>query len=189
MTMEHLSWSETIARLRVDRKRLAVMLKSQRGYYWTILILNPSFLCVVIHRLSHYFFRSGHRFIARFFWHLNILLTGADISEPCDLGEGLVIMSPPGVAIMAKAGRNLTVMPCAGLGGEIGRRREDIGAGPGLPVLGDDVVLEPHTGVLGPVKIGHRVRLAAGTVVTRNIPDDMAVNGPQPRFVRRQDLP
>lgn len=185
--MKRISWKETFTRLRIDHKRLALMLKSQCNYYRTVLIFHPSFICVVIHRLSHYYFRSGHRFIARFFWHLNVLLTGADISEPCDLGEGLLIVSPPGIAIMGKAGRNLTVMPCSGLGGELGRR-EDIGAGPGLPVLGDDVVLEPHTGILGPAKIGNRVRLTAGTVVTRNVPDDMVVNGPEPRFLRRKDL-
>src|SRR5438105_5363064 len=108
--------------------------------------MHPSFLCVLFYRLSNHFFRAGNKRIARVFWHLNMLITGADISPPVDLGGGLVIMTPAGTAIMGNAGRNLTVMACAGLGGEIGRH-EDIGAGPGLPVLGDDVILEPHCGV------------------------------------------
>ena len=165
-----------------------MLLEAQQGRLPGAVVFHPSFLCALLHRLSHHFFRAGHRYVARFFWHLNVLLTGADISEPCDLGEGLVIVSPPGVAIMGKAGRNLTVMPCAGLGGELGRR-EDVGAGPGLPVLGDDVVLEPHCGVLGPVRIGHRVRLEAGTVVSEDVPDDTVISGPEPRFLRRRDLP
>ena len=53
---------------------------------------------------------------ARLVWHLNLVLTGADISEPADLGRDPVIMHPPGTAIMGTAGRNLTVMACAGIG-------------------------------------------------------------------------
>ena len=151
-------------------------------------LFHPSFVCALLFRLSNHSYRAGHQRLARLVWHLNVIATGADISEPNDIGEGLLITSPPGTAITAKAGRNLTVMPCAGLGGELGRW-EDVGAGPGLPVLGDDVTLEPHSGVLGPVRIGHRVRLTAGTVVTQDVPDDTIVEGPRPRFVRRRDLP
>src|SRR4029077_20112239 len=111
-----------------------------------------------------------------------------DISPPAELGEGLVIMSPAGTAISGVADRNLTLMPCAGVGGEVGRW-EDVGAGPGLPVLGSDVVLEPHCGVLGPIRVGHRVRLCAGVVVTRDVADDTMVEGPALRFLRRRDLP
>ena len=184
-TVEPISWRETKRRLRADRKRLELILQ---GLHSTSLaaLLHPSFICVVLYRLSNHFSRAGRRYLARIFWHLNILLTGADIGEAADLAEGLVIVSPPGTSVMGKAGKNFTVMPCAGLGGEIGRT-EDVGAGPGLPVIGDDVVLEPHCGVLGPVRIGHRVRIAAP--VTQDVPDDMIVERPQPRFVRRRDVP
>jgi serine O-acetyltransferase len=141
----------------------------------------------VLHRLSHHLYRAGHRYAARFLWHLNVLLTGADISEPAEIGEGLVVVSPAGTAIMCKAGRNLTVMPGAGVGGEIGRR-EDVGAGPGLPLLGDDVTLEPHSGVLGPIRIGDRVRVPAGVVLTQDVPTGAEIRGAAPRFVRRLDL-
>lgn len=188
MTLERLSWKETFSRLRADRCRLAALLETQQGRPAGTLIFHPSFVCVFLYRISNHFFRAGHRWVARFFWHLNAILTGADISEPDDLGEGLVIISPPGTAIMGKAGRNLTVMPGAGLGGELGRW-EDVGAGPGRPVVGDDVILEPHCGIMGPVRVGHRVRVAAGIGVTQDVPDDTLVEGPQPRFIRRRDAP
>jgi serine O-acetyltransferase len=119
-------------------------------------------------------------------WHLNTLLTGADISEPANLGEGLVIIGTAGTAIMGTAGRNLTVMPCSGMGGEVGRR-ENIGAGPGLPLLGDDVVLEAHTGILGPVRVGHGVRVPPGVIVTQDIEDYAIVEGPRLRVRSRRE--
>lgn len=121
-------------------------------------------------------------------WHLNAFITGADIAEVCDFGAGLVIVSPAGISMMGSAGRNLTVMALSGLGGEIGRH-EDVGAGAGLPLLGDDVVLEPHAGVLGPVRVGSRVRVGCGAMVTEDVPDDTIVSAPNARFIRRTDMP
>ena len=187
MQQEKLTWKETFARLRADRARLSQFLASLGSERPDAMRLRPSYLCVFFHRMSHHFYRGGHRYIARLFWHLNIIFTGADISEPNDLAGGLLIVCPAGTAIMAKAGRNLTVMPGAGIGSELGRW-EDIGAGPGLPVVGDDVVLEPHGAILGPVRIGNRVRVGAGFVVTVDVPDDIFVEGHRPRAIARRDL-
>lgn len=178
---------QTLARLRADRERLSQFLVSLGSENPGRLFLHPSFLCVLFYRLANHSYRRGHRLTARFFWHLNVILTGADISAPNDLQGGLLIVSPPGTAIMAKAGRNLTIMPCAGLGSELGRW-EDIGAGPGLPVVGDDVTMEPHSGILGPIRIGSRVRIGAGIAVTVDVPDDTIVEGPRPRMVKRRDV-
>lgn len=184
MRQNSLTLKQTFARLRADRERLSEFLVSFGSENSRRLLLHPSFLCVFFFRLANHFYRRGYRLTARFFWHLNVVLTGADISAPNDLGGGLLIVSPPGTAIMGKAGRNLTVMPCAGLGSELGRW-EDIGAGPGLPVVGDDVVLEPHSGILGPIRVGNRVRVGAGIFVTVDVPDDTLVEGPRPRSVKR----
>jgi serine O-acetyltransferase len=177
---ERLTIRETLVRIRADRRRLGELLGRP-------LLFHRSLVCVVLYRISNHFFRAGRHHLARIVWHLNTFLTGADISPPADLGEGLVILSPPGTAIMARAGRNLTVMPLAGLGSELGRR-EDVGAGAGLPVLGDDVVLEPHSGVLGPVRIGDRVRIGAGALALTDLDDDAVLEAPAPRHIKRHDL-
>jgi serine O-acetyltransferase len=173
--------------LREDHRRLLPYIAAFPENAPTHAYTHPSFLCVVLYRVSTYFFRRGHRHVARIFWHLNSALTGADISPPADLGPGLVILNPAGVSIMGKAGRNFTVMPCSGLGGELGRR-EDIGGGPGLSVVGDDVTLEPFSGVLGPFRIGDRVRVPSGIVVIQDLPDDCELVGPAVRILRRRDL-
>lgn len=183
MTREHQSWKTTISRLRADRHRLALLLSD--GHEEIGVYLHPSFVCVVLYRISHHLFQTRNTLLARLIGQFNELLTGADISPASDIDEGLVILSPPGTAIYGKAGRNLTVMPCSGIGGEVGRH-EDVGGGPGLPVLGDDVTLEPHSGVMGPWKIGNRVRVGAGVAVIRDIPDDTLAEGPRPRLLARK---
>ena len=185
MSLHRLRWRDTLDLLRADHARLAALAGPQEiGTLWQALRRQPAMQCVALYRLSNHLWRAGRRWPARLVWHLNLLLTGADISEPADLGPGLVIPNPAGVAIMGTAGRNLTVLACAGLGGEIGRR-EDVGAGPGLSLLGDDVLLRPHSGVLGPVRVGHRVVVGVGIAVTSDVADDTLVEGPRARLVPR----
>lgn len=185
MTLERLTWRQTFGRISADRQRLRSMTETVTGAPARSLFLHPSFICVALYRISSHFYRRNHRYIARFFWHLNNLLTGADIAEPADIDEGLVVMSPAGVSIMGKAGRNLTVMPCCGIGSEVGRR-EDIGAGPGFAVIGDDVTLESHCGILGPVRVGSRVRVPPNTALVQDVEDDMVIEGPRVRLLHRR---
>jgi len=185
--LEPMTWRETRRRLRADHRRLVEML-NRLGYGpRKSAYLHSSCVCVFLYRLSNYAFRLGHTLLARLLWQLNVMLTGADIAPPADLGEGLVVLCPPATAVAGKAGRNLTLMQCAGVGGEVGRW-EDIGGGPGLPVLGDDVIIGPHSGVMGPVRVGSRVSISLGVGIAIPVPDDTVVEGPKVRFLRRQDL-
>lgn len=190
MALDRLSWRETRARMAADHGRLLQLLaqslppgQAAPRSAW----LHPSHVCVWLYRLANHLFRAGHGWSARLVWHLKVVLTGADISYLADLGPGLVLLHPAGVSIMGQAGRNLTVMACCGLGGEV-NRHADVAGWPGVPQLGDDVVIEPHSGVLGPVRVGHRVRICAGVVVTGDVADDMVVCPLPARQVRRGAL-
>ncbi|MCG8428768.1 MAG: hypothetical protein MI754_15545 [Chromatiales bacterium] len=182
--MERFTWRQTFALIRKDKERLKELLSY--GQQKRSAALHPSFTCTLLYRISNHLYRADKRWLARIVWHFNLLLTGADISEPADIGEGFVVLNPPGVAIMGTAGKNLTVMACAGLGGELGRG-EDIGAGSGLCLIGDDITLEPHSGVLGPVRMGDRIRVGAGVVVTRDIPSDTDVLAPKAKLLRANE--
>jgi serine O-acetyltransferase len=48
---------------------------------------------------------------------------------------------------------------------------------PGCPVIGDDVFIGVSSTILGNIKIGDRVRIAANTAVTRSVPSDSIVIG------------
>ena len=176
--MSAVTWCETREMLDEDRRRLSDWLARDGLAFsrW-----HPAYLCVLLYRYSHYLHVREHKYAARLIWHLNGLVTGADIPPPIEIGPGFLIPCPAGTAIAGKAGRNFTVLMCSGIGGELGRY-EDVGAGSGLPVLGDDVFMEPRTGVLGPVRVGNRVRIKAGATVTTNVDDDVVACAPPARF-------
>lgn len=165
------TFMETIRVLRADRARLDRILRD-RGIPASGM-LSPSFLCVALYRMSHYLFVNGRTITARLVWQVNLFLTGADISPMCRLGAGLVVIHPVAATIVGSAGRCLTVEGHGGLGG--GLALTDIGAGPGLPLLGNDVTLARGASVLGPARIGNGVCIGPGCTVVRDLPDDADV--------------
>ncbi len=176
--------SETWALLREDRSRLRARLVERGEQPGRALLLYPSYQAVFLYRWARYWFSRGNRLLARFLWHLNLTLTGAEITLLTRIGGGFVIDSPLATALMARAGRNLTVHAHAVVGGGMARR--DVGAGLGIPLLGNDVDLGCGAIVLGPVVVGDGAHIGPGAIVLRDVPRGGAVHAPTPR-VRRMD--
>jgi serine O-acetyltransferase len=176
-----LTFRETLRRLAEDRRVLRACYTA-RGVEADSVWWTPSHVCVALYRLTRYCYVRGWRLPSRFFWQLNLLLTGADIAPLSDLGEGLLIVHPVAVVISGSAGRGLVVEGFGGMGG--GLEMHDVGAGPGLPLLGNDVELAHGAMVLGPVTIGNGVRVGPGCTVTRDIPEHSEVLE-QPVRIRR----
>jgi serine O-acetyltransferase len=173
-----ITWHETRERLRADRARLEAHFNALPGPRPIVLWLQPSYQCVLLHRLSFYCHSRGNRLLARFFWQLNLLLTACDIAPISNIDGGLVIHFPLAVGLFGTVGKNCTIEGHGGIGGGT-RRVRDIGAGPGLPVLGDDVVIGWGAMVLGPIRVGHRVVIGHGAVVTDDVGDDDIVQDRQ----------
>jgi len=178
-----LTLKETLHRIDIDRERL-LQCYEERGIPIRSVALSPSFVCVVLYRISRFFYVKGWGLMARLVWQLNMLFTGADISPICDLGEGLLVVHPVAVTIVGSAGCRLTVEGLGGMGG--GLSMDDIGAGPGLPLLGDDVQMARGAMVLGPIRVGNSVRIGPGCTVVRDLPDNSEVLAHQ---VRIRQLP
>lgn len=169
---------ETCQRLAVDRKRLLDLLKAS-GETGRFMWMMPAWQAAWLHRWSHYHFTNGRRLLSRAYWHLNLLLTGADISPITNIGPGVLFTSPFAVVLVGHFGTNVTICGHVAVGG--GMAREDIGAGLGLPVVGDDVVLHFNALVLGPVRIGNGAQVGARCLVTRDIPAGGVVASYEPR--------
>jgi serine O-acetyltransferase len=175
----NISYQDTRNRLRDDRHRLHEVAKDdpRKG---GLLLFNLSYQAAWLHRWSHYFFCRGNRQLARLLWHLNLWLTGADISPISDIGGGLLLLYPLCVILVGKIGRNFTAYGQVGVGG--GMSSADIGAGPGLPVLGDNVTLDFGALVLGPVHVHDNARVGGRCVVTGDVPEGATVEGRKPRL-------
>lgn len=59
--------------------------------------------------------------------------------------------------------------------------------GRGVPTIGDDVFIGAHATVVGAIRIGHTARIAANTLVTRDVPDGCTAIGVPARIYRRAD--
>lgn len=181
MGVPSLTWKQMRGLLREDALHLARRIEAQGGTKPHVPWLYPPYLCVTLFRLSQLLASRGHRLAARLAWQANVLLTGADLDPDAAIGGGLVVLSPMAVSVSGRAGRNLVLGPLTGVGTDLSAR--DIGAGPGRPVLGDDVELSALCGVLGPVRVGNRVRIGPCCAVSRDVPDDGAVEPHPPRLL------
>ena len=107
------------------------------------------------------------------FWFLRFLSCRHEINYKADIGCGLQVWHPTlGVVVNGDAviGKNCQLYG----GNSIGVRRA---IKPGDLTLGDDVVLGINSCVLGPARIGNRVKVGAGAVVVSDFEDDCIVVG------------
>jgi len=167
MTRPSPSWSEVRKRLQRDRERLRGLSEKPGAAPLGILALHPSYQCIWLYRISNYFFRRNHRILGRFFWHVNLVLTGADIAPISEIGPGLLLVHPISTQIFGRLGADCTIWGHCGIGG--GRSNKDIGAGPGLPVIGDNVNIGLNCVVLGSVRIGDGCDIWPGCTVIRDL--------------------
>jgi len=117
--------------------------------------------------------RLPHRYLnrARFLLHRGVsLLVSADFRAK-NFGEGLYLPHPYGIVVHAETeiGDRVTLMQNITLG-ENQRR-------PGVPVIGDGVVIGAGACVLGPVTVGDGAMVAAGAIVIRDVEPGQTVAG------------
>jgi len=167
MKHQSINFKESMRRFSIDRRRLLVIMRN-RQLLTGPLIWPPGLTPVFLYRLSRFCYERQWGIAARLIWQFNLFVTGADISPISDIGEGFVIIHPVSVTVAGSAGQNFTVEGLGGLGGGISL--EDIGAGPGLPLLGDNITLHRGAMVLGAVTLGDNVVVGPGCTVTQCLP-------------------
>lgn len=83
------------------------------------------------------------------------------------------------------AGKNLTVAQGVTIGA--GKINELLG-GISSPIIGENVWICPNAVVFGGIKIGNNVKIGAGCVVNKSIPDDCTVVGNPARIVKKANV-
>lgn len=146
-----------------------------------IFFLYSGFHALIYYRIGNFFYRHRLFFIARLISQLGRFFTGIEIHPGATIGRGLFIDHGSGVVIgeTAEIGDECTLYQGVTLGGtgkDTGKRH---------PTLGNGVLVGAGAKVLGPFKVGDRAKIAAGSVVLSEIPDDCTAVGSPARVVRR----
>lgn len=143
-------------------------------------LLKSGVQAVLMHRLSRWCLEHRLRLLAYLVALISNYLTGADIPPTAKFGPGLMILHPAGVVVSGgvEAGARARLHSGAVLGFQTAGRNER-----GVPTLGDDVMIGVGAKVLGPVKVGDRVKVGANAVVLEDVPADTSVVGVPARAV------
>ena len=145
-----------------------------------VVLLYPGFHILVYHRVAHWLYRHRRFFLARWVSQRGRHKTGIEIHPGAQIGPGLFIDHGMGIVMgeTTVIGSNCTIYHQVTLGGtgkDVGKRH---------PTIGDNVLIGAGAKVLGPVNIGHNTRIAAGSVVLKDLPSNVTAAGVPAIIVR-----
>lgn len=145
-----------------------------------IVLCYPGFHAVLLHRFSHELYKMRLPLIPRMISQFSRFFTGIEIHPGAKIGRRFFIDHGAGVVIgeTTEIGDNVLIYQGVTLGGtgkEKGKRH---------PTLGNDVVVGTGAKILGNITIGDHVKIGAGSVVIRPVPDHSTVVGVPGRIVR-----
>src|SRR5260221_2516419 len=151
---------------------------------WEVLTCYPGLHAIYIHKLAHWFWRNGLRWVGRFTSHIGRWLTGIEIHPGAKIGSCVFIDHGMGVVIgeTAEIGDGCTIYQGVTLGGTSlyrGEKRH--------PTLGDGVVVGAGAKVLGGFTVGTGARIGSNAVVVKEVPAGASVVGIPGRIVSDPD--
>ncbi|HID09274.1 TPA: serine O-acetyltransferase, partial [Candidatus Micrarchaeota archaeon] len=131
-----------------------------------VLLFYPGMHAIWAHRLNHWLWIHGFKFLARFLAHIVRLLTGVEIHPGAKLGRRVTIDHGMGVVIgeTAEIGNDVHMYSGVVIGG-VSRRPVKR-----HPTIEDGVVIGANAVLLGPIRVGKGAKIGAGTVVRDDIP-------------------
>lgn len=114
-----------------------------------------------------------------YYWKLRQISYKTGIQIPPGIcGPGLQIWHYGYIIVNGNAqiGKNLTVYP----GVEIGHKKPE----EGCPVIGDNCFIGAGTKIFGDIYIGNNVTIAANSVVTKDVPDNVIIGGVPAKIIK-----
>ena len=144
-----------------------------------IVLCYPGFHALVLHRVAHRLYNGGWFMLARLTSQFSRATTGIEIHPGATIGRRCFIDHGMGVVIgeTSEIGDDVLLYQGVTLGGtgkDTGKRH---------PTIGDGVVIGTGAKILGNIRIGDHVKVGAGSVVVRPVPDHSTVVGVPGRVV------
>lgn len=132
------------------------------------------------YRVAHWLHLHGMRFLARLISQCTRFWTGVEIHPGAQIGRRFVIDHGMGIVIGETTiiGDDVLIYQGVTLGGtgkDTGKRH---------PTIGNNVMIGSGAKILGPFKVGDNSRIAANSVVLREVPPNSTVVGVPGRIVK-----
>lgn len=145
-----------------------------------VLLLYNGVHAIICYRVSHWLWNRHLHFLARALSQIAKWLTGVEIHPAATIGRRLVIDHGTGIVVGAttQIGDDCLIYQGVTLGGT------GVMQGKRHPTLGNNVMVGSGAKVLGPIKIGDNSRVAANSVVLREVPENSTVVGIPGKIVR-----
>ena len=131
------------------------------------------FHAIQTHRLAHWLWNNGRRDFAFYLQSRSSEVFQTDINPAAKMGKGIFLDHATGLVVGATAaiGDDVSILHAVTLGGtgkESGDRH---------PKIGNGVLLGAGAKVLGNIRIGSCSRIAAGSLVLKDVPEKVTVAG------------
>ncbi len=148
-----------------------------------VLLCYPGVWALMFHTPAHFLYRHHFKLLARLISQWVRFFTGIEIHPGAVIGERCMIDHGMAVVIgeTTEIGNDVTIYQGVTLGGtgkDVGKRH---------PTIGSHVVISSGAKVLGPFKVGNGVKIGAGSVVLKEVPDNCTVVGIPGAIVNKQE--
>jgi serine O-acetyltransferase len=147
---------------------------------WEVITCYPGLHAVVLHRVAHWCWLNGLKWLGRFISHLGRFFTGIEIHPGAKLGERVFFDHAMGTVVgeTAEIGDGCTIYQGVTLGGTSlykGAKRH--------PTLGRDVVVSAGAKVLGGFEVGDGAKIGSNAVVIKPVPPGATAVGIPARII------
>ena len=150
-----------------------------------ILTTYPGIHAILFHRLNHWLWNRGLKWLARVLSNIPRWYTGIEIHPGASIGRRFFIDHGMGVVIgeTAEIGNDVTLYQGVTLGGV------SLDPGKRHPTLEDGVIIGAGAAVLGPFTVRADARVGSNAVVLKEVPAGTTVVGIPARAIGPQPVP
>ena len=151
---------------------------------WEVITCYPGLHAIVMHRLAHWLWTHGLKWLGRFISMFSRWVTGIEIHPGAVIGERVFFDHAMGVVVgeTAEIGDGCTIYQGVTLGGTSlykGTKRH--------PTLGKDVVVSAGAKVLGGFVVGDGAKIGSNAVVIKPVPAGATAVGIPARIIPSKD--